>query len=82
MHERKIDPYWHCDHCGYEFKTEEGYYGHPKYCPDCRHSKDWQSGRTANCKLCDNQSICHEPYKSTCPEYHKTCLYFKLIGDN
>ena len=72
--------YWHCDYCGYEMEAEDYYGTHPKYCPNCRHSKDWQEGKTANCELCDLYKwTCHEPYKSMCPTYKKTCLYFKPL---
>ena len=71
--------HWHCGHCGYEY--EGGQYDfHPKYCPVCRHSKDWQDGKTANRQKCDIYSMCHEPMKGACPEWCKTCAYFKEIS--
>jgi hypothetical protein len=71
--------YWHCDNCGWQ--TEGTEYGHPKYCLQCRHSKDWQSGKTANCQTCELYKwTCHEMYKGTCPEYHKTCLYYSQFN--
>jgi hypothetical protein len=79
--EKKFDWYnYHCDHCGYEFKAEHYYETHPKYCPNCRHTKDWQNGRTANCQNCELYKFaCHEPMKGFYPEHAKTCCYFKPL---
>ena len=82
MEKEKQTEYWHCDHCGYEHMRHlSGFLRMPRpdRCPECKHSKDWQSGRTANCSKCENYSICHEPTKGCCPEFKKTCLYFKEI---
>jgi hypothetical protein len=75
----KYDWYYsHCGHCGYEFKGEHYYDTHPKYCPVCRHSKDWQNGRTANCQNCELYKFsCHEPLRGYYPEHSKTCVYYK-----